>query len=231
MRLLAQLDVLLFGFDWDTAAHWVAHHPAVDWALRGAYFGLPFQAVVIVLAGSTWHRADRNGDLLWSLGIALILTSAVFMFMPALGKVGHVGRGQIEILTEIRSSAWSVLDVGHVTGIINFPSFHTTLAILAIDAMRRFPRALFLFVPLKLLMIAATPSVGGHYLVDLPAGAIVAVIAIAATRCLRRRLVVIAEPDGPASLDRHRTGWLLPVMSRFRGMANRFGQLSRLGTF
>ena len=60
-------------------------------------------------------------------------------------------------------------------------------AILFVYAMRRQRLALAVFVPLNVLLLAATPTVGGHYLVDLSAGAIIAVASIAVTRVLRRR--------------------------------------------
>lgn len=185
---LARLDVLLFGFEWDVAARWVADHPMLDQVLQAAYFSAGYQAVTVLLIGSIAHPSDRNGEFLWQLGIGLILTFAVFIFAPALGKGGHVD-GYIEMLTKIRSGMWTVLDYSRAEGIVTFPSFHATLAILFVYAVRRHRWALAVFVPLNVLLIAATPTVGGHYVVDLPAGAMVAVASIAVTRNLRRRLL------------------------------------------
>jgi hypothetical protein len=184
---LARLDVLLFGFEWDAAARWIADHPMLDQVLQAAYFSAVYQAVAILMIGSIANPSDRNGEFLWQFGIGLILTCAVFIFTPALGKVGHVG-GYIEMLTTIRSGLWAVLDYSHAEGIVTFPSFHATLSILLVYAARRHRWVLAVFVPLNVLLIAAAPTVGGHYLVDLPAGAIVAVSSIAITRALRRRL-------------------------------------------
>jgi hypothetical protein len=184
---LARLDVLLFGFEWDAAAQWVADRPILDQVLQAAYFSAVYQAVAVLLIGSVANPSDRNGEFLWQFGIGLILTCAVFIFTPALGKVGHVG-GYIEALTKIRSGSWAVLDYSHAEGIVTFPSFHATLSILLVYAVRGHRWALVVFVPLNVLLIAATPTVGGHYLVDLSAGAIVAVASIAITRALRRRL-------------------------------------------
>ena len=88
----------------------------------------------------------------------------------------------------IRSGQWTVFDLSRAEGIVNFPSFHTTLAILFVYAVRRHGWALAIFVPLNAVMIASTVPVGGHYLVDLPAGAGVAAASIAATRSLQRWL-------------------------------------------
>ena len=146
-----------------------------------------YQAVAVLLIGSIARPRDRNSEFFWSFGIGLMLTCAIFTFAPALGKVGHLG-DYIATLTTIRSGMWAVLDYSRAEGIITFPSFHATLAILFVYAVRRHRWALAVFVPLNALLIAATPTVGGHYLVDLPAGVIVAVASIAITRALRRRL-------------------------------------------
>ena len=178
---------MLFGFEWDAAARWVADQPALDQVLQAAYFSAAYQAVAVLLIGSIARPGDRNSEFFWPFGIGLMLTCAVFIFTPALGKVGHLG-DYIETLTTIRGGMWTVLDYSRAEGIITFPSFHATLAILFVYAVRRHRWALAVFVPLNVLLIAATPTVGGHYLVDVLAGAIVAVASITVTRALRRRL-------------------------------------------
>jgi hypothetical protein len=185
---LSRLDALLFGFQWDTAARWVVGHPLLDVALQKAYFSGYPQLAAVLLLGSVSRPGDRNGDFIWQFGIAVLLTSAVFVFTPALGKVGHLGSAYTEALTAIRSGSWTVFDYTHAEGIITFPSFHTAVAVLLIYGVRRYYWALAVFIPLDALLIVATPTVGGHYLVDLPAGAIVAILAIFATRVLRQRI-------------------------------------------
>jgi hypothetical protein len=183
-----KLDALLFGFDWNVEANWVANHPAVDWLLQKAYFSLYYQGAFVFLIGSVSRPGDRNGELIWQFCIGLALTCAIFVFTPALAHVAHAGAGWLKTLMMIRNGEWTSLDFSHVEGIICFPSFHTTLAILLVYAVRHHRWALAVLVPLNMLLIVATLSVGGHYLVDLPAGAAVALISIAATRVLRQQL-------------------------------------------
>jgi hypothetical protein len=171
---LARLDQQWFGFEWYTAAQWVADRPVLDMALRLTYYSTLPQAVTVLLIGSITRPNDRNGEIIWPFCIAILLTAAVFVFTPALGHAGHIGMEHIERLVMIRAGKWTEFDYGQIVGIINFPSFHTTLAILFIYAIRRHRWALAVSVPLNLLMIAATPSVGGHYLMDLPPGAAMA---------------------------------------------------------
>jgi hypothetical protein len=186
---LARLDARLFGFEWNAAARWVADRPKLDSLLTVAYFSIPLQLGVIILIGSVNKPGERNGELIWHFCIALLITTFVSAFAPALGKVGHVGVEYLGVITEIRGGLWTVMDFTQAEGIITFPSFHVALAILFSYAARHHRWALAVFVPLNVLMIAGTPTVGGHYLIDLQAGAAVAVVAIAVTRRLRARLV------------------------------------------
>lgn len=201
---LTRLDAMLFGFDWYSEANWVAGHPVLDWLLQRAYFSLYYQGALVFLIGSVTRPGDRNGEIIWQFCISLALTCAVFVFTPAVAHVAHVGTGWLKTLMMIRNGEWTALDFAHVDGFISFPSFHTTLAILLVYAVRHNPWALAVFVPLNVLLIVATLSVGGHYLVDVPAGAAVAVVSIAATRLLRRQL---AERL-PAFLEPWRTAGL-----------------------
>jgi membrane-associated phospholipid phosphatase len=185
---LTRLDAILFGFDWQAEADWVANHPMLDWLLRRAYFSVYYQGALVFLIGSVTRPGDRNGEIIWQFCISLLLTCAIFVFTPALGHVAHIGTGWMKTLMMIRNGEWADFDFSHVEGIISFPSFHTTLAILLVYAVRHHRWALAVLVPLNMLLIVATLSVGGHYLVDLLAGAAVAFISIVATRLIRQQL-------------------------------------------
>jgi hypothetical protein len=185
---LAKLDASLFGFDWQSATGWIVRYPLLERILAHAYASFTYQAAAVLFIGSIARPADRNGDLIWSFVIAGLLTCAVFVFTPAIGNVGHLGQGYVMALNEIRSGQWTVLDYSHAQGMIEFPSFHTTAAVLMVYAVRHNYWALGIFIPLNVLLLAATLPIGGHYLVDLPAGGAVAVLALAATRFARSRL-------------------------------------------
>jgi hypothetical protein len=192
---LAKLDTILFGFEWDTAAQWVAAQPLLEWLLVKAYFSFNWQIFAVLLIGSFTRPGDSNGEFIWQFFIGIIVASAVFVFTPALGKIGHAGTGYLQILTDLRGGLWRVFDYDKLDGIVTFPSFHTTAAILLVYAVRQHGWALAVFVPINVLMIASTPMIGGHYLVDLPGGVVVAVAAIAITKVIRKtRLKVRITP-------------------------------------
>jgi membrane-associated phospholipid phosphatase len=67
-----------------------------------------------------------------------------------------------------------------MTGVICFPSFHTTMALASIYAFRRTGIIGICVAGINSAMLFAIPFVGGHYLVDMIAGAGVALVSIAA---------------------------------------------------
>jgi membrane-associated phospholipid phosphatase len=184
---LARLDALLFGFDWDTAAQWVANQPTLEWVLKTAYSSGALQIGAMLLLGSLAQPGERNSEFIWQFFTAALLTSVIFVFTPALGKEGHLT--YMATLVALRSGQWTVFDYADAQGIVTFPSFHASCGILFVYAARRHPWALAAVIPLNLLMIAATPPIGGHYLVDLLGGAGVAAGAIVVARVLRKYLL------------------------------------------
>ena len=184
---LAQLDALI-GFHWDAVAQWVRQRPMIDWVLQCAYASCPVQASALLLIGSIKRPDDRNSEAIWLLIVSLLITTAIFAFTPALGKIGHVGTAYLNVLEQIRGGNWSVLSFDRAEGIVTFPSFHTTLAILFTYLVRHDRWALAIFGPTNVLMILSTPTVGGHYLVDLFGGASVAIVSVVVVRALRARI-------------------------------------------
>ncbi len=184
---LARLDALI-GFEWHAAAQWVAARPWLDWTLQQAYFSLVAQGAAALMICSIARPGDRNGEAIWLFLVSLLITTVISVFVPAIGMIGHVGMGYVELVTQIRDGSWAVMSFGKAEGIITFPSFHTTLAIILTWVVRHNLWALAVFAPLNALMILATPTVGGHYLVDLFGGAVVAAVSIPLVNRLRARI-------------------------------------------
>jgi hypothetical protein len=199
---LARLDIVLFGFDWDAAARWVAARPAFEWALSIAYSSLPVQAMMLLVIGSLLRPGERNSEFIWIVIFSLSITISISIFTPALGKVGQVGTGYLEILEEIRSGTWRVFTYERAEGIVTFPSFHTTLAVVFTYIAARLHRcALAVFAPFNALMLVSIPPIGGHYVIDLCGGTAVAVFSIFMVRLVRQRGSSAPEVDGRQSVS------------------------------
>ncbi|MDH6153581.1 membrane-associated phospholipid phosphatase [Paraburkholderia sp. WSM4179] len=84
-------------------------------------------------------------------------------------------------------------------GMVSMPSFHTTLAIVFIYALRRAPQLLLFAIPLNVTMILATPTQGGHYLADAFAGLLLSALTIAALKRCMHLLATRKSANAPSS--------------------------------
>ena len=191
----ARADAAL-GLDWMAVLAFSDGHPAVGTVLRIAYHSSMLQmvSVFIVLAGT--RQLDRLAGFLTlftATGIITILASIAF---PAAGAfvfhnppaelrdvVGQAaGIWHLEHFEALRSGAMRTIRPDAIEGLITFPSFHTALAIITTWA---FWRTRYLALPvlgINILVIASTVPVGGHYFVDVFAGAAIAATCIAALK-------------------------------------------------
>jgi hypothetical protein len=196
---LAMLDAS-FGLDWRVYANWVAQQPRVIDSFFWAYGSLNQTTILGLAALFLVDRFDKAGEFVrqvfWcglaaiTIGMAFPATAAVAYFAdPNLVAAFGPGAGtyHLPFLAALRSSDPVLLDFARMPGLVTFPSFHTACGLLLAYAYRdvRFLGPLVaLYVA---VMIASTPIMGGHYLVDLPAGALLAAAVIAVDHGLARR--------------------------------------------
>lgn len=160
---------LWLGFDWNGAAAWTAAHPTAQAVLLFAYGSMFWQTLAFLFV----YSLRGSGEFIWLFAATLLGVIALSLFFPALGQPGMIGQEHIDVLLAARAGSASA-----VSGIITFPSFHSALAVLFIYASRVNVRAFAVALPLNLLLLASTPTCGGHYLVDTIAGVGVALLVI-----------------------------------------------------
>lgn len=203
---LAYADRAL-GFDWLAYARWVDAQPVLIQLMRWAYGGLTLYSAltfVLILSVIGVKRA-REFTLLFLL--TAIGASALGMFFPAEAAMTHyapdlsqfrsisgrTGTYHIALLHELRGNPAHVFLLDKMPGLTTFPSFHTAMGLLGIWCARGHVK---LFVPVlavNALMIASTPVLGSHYLIDLIGGLLLTVGAILLLRWTER-------PAKPAAL-------------------------------
>ena len=176
------------GFDWASFAKWADSHSAVQALFIWTYSSVIWQSGLVMLVGSATQVGDTNGDFVWSILISGLICTAVFSILPALGNDGLAEREPVAALLQVRDTAWHYLNFRDAQGLITFPSFHTALGFIFVYAVRRVRWIFWALVPFNAIMITSTLTVGGHYLVDVIAGGIVAYASIGLTRAIRRRL-------------------------------------------
>lgn len=176
------------GFDWLAAVHWVAGHPFLERAFNFAYYSGLFQIGFIVLFLGLTARIGQLEEFIGLYIAGLLLAIVVSLFFPAAGPwVGAPAPTPFDasVLSHflpLRSGSLRAIDFSHPQGLISMPSAHAMLAIFLCYAMRGTGWLSGCVITLNGLMLASTPTVGGHYLVDVIAGILCAAVMIAISR-------------------------------------------------
>jgi membrane-associated phospholipid phosphatase len=165
---------------------WTQQHPTLDRAFRWAYDSVMFQtaAVIILLSFTRDDRALRGYVIQFML--AAIITMGAFAFFPASGPCACFDYqiqpgldGYVAHMHELKSGVRTIVTWRNAEGLVTFPSFHTTWAILLAWAVRRKWGLNLFALALNVAVVASTLTLGLHYFVDVPGGAVIAIAAIA----------------------------------------------------
>lgn len=179
----AAMDLAL-GFDWPTYYRWVTERPVVDSILKMFYMSsLPHIAVMLIatgLSGRTCRTRELN-MLLIATSLPIVLISGI---TPAVSAWVHHGYGEenayhLTHFLGLRDGSFRRLEVGELLGIITFPSFHTSISMVLIWVSRGIPWLFWPTLVVGMGQLVSIPAIGGHYLVDMIAAAILGVITIA----------------------------------------------------
>jgi hypothetical protein len=173
------------GFHWLAWFGFIGAHRMIELPLFIAYFSFLPQIILSILYFAHSSQTSRNAEMIWIAMLSLIITTVVSAVLPAVGPYVHFFGRQTEdiiVLMKLRAGGPQTFAIDHLHGIITFPSFHTTLAIVFIYVHRSPSRSFVTVAILDGLMLLAIPSEGHHYLIDMIAGAILAVACIAIVR-------------------------------------------------
>ncbi len=178
------------GMDPEPIARFVNDHPWLAGILAKAY-GLikwPLLGIPVVLALTA--RYVRLQVFMLAMSLALAVTIAISAVIPAIGTyyglqlpAAHfpnipsaVYAGQLRDILALREGSLRQLELFYLSGVVSFPSFHAASAVLYMWALWPVRGIGGIAAALNLLMIAATPVIGAHYMIDVFGG-----IALAAT--------------------------------------------------
>jgi len=191
---LASVDQAL-GFDWLGFVGSANSNPAISWALVTAYHSALPQMLALYLLLCFGRYERRLAEFQALLSVTSVAVGALMLLVPAAGACAHfrpprelfdgfssdAGMWHYEMFLRLRAGT-EPLDFMKMEGLVTFPSFHTVLAIVTAYAFRGFR---FLALPAVIVngfVIVSTLPEGGHHLVDVIAGAMIAVAGIALVR-------------------------------------------------
>ena len=93
----------------------------------------------------------------------------------------------VPTIEALRSGTIHAVRLDHLEGLVSFPSFHTTAAMIFAWTLWTVRYVSFAALVLNLTLIAATPIIGAHYFIDLVGGAVVALAAMSLSQWLCHR--------------------------------------------
>ena len=145
-------------------------------------------ALVVVGLDSDARRMQR---FVMQFMLAGLITTVVYIFFPcdapytAYGYELTPGQERFKVhFDALRGGAFPVVSLTNLEGLITFPSFHTSWALLVAWAFRHnrwlFPPMLIL----NLAVVASTVGAGWHYGSDVIGGSAVAVLAVLISRSM-----------------------------------------------
>ena len=191
------------GFDWLAWFHFVTARPWLAVALQFLYVSLAFQAFYFCIFMGGMGSSTRLKEIFWLVSVSLGLTSLGAWLAPALGpfEIFHL-KSLGPFLPEMETLRLGLpvhRSIGQMQGIVTFPSFHTTMALIMTYAFRGTSAIGWLIAIVNLLLLFSVPVYGGHYLMDMLAGALVFALALPAVRMAPSRLKIFAAANPLAS--------------------------------
>lgn len=183
---LAAIDRWM-GIDWVAMAFWFRAHPELSRLLCDAYGSILWQPLLLIgfLGLADPERLRR---MMTAQTITLAATIIGFFLVPALGPYAHFNFTRADFPDAVNLTPWiqpgliEALREGSrkvvFEGIVSFPSYHAATSILYAFGWIVVPVIGVPCVILNLVMLISTVPIGGHYIVDIIAGAAVALVSI-----------------------------------------------------
>jgi hypothetical protein len=207
-----------FGISWPAIMAFAGDHRFLADTLGLAYQSIIPQTLLLVLLLGWTRKPDQLYGLCLAIAGGATLTLLFWIAFPSFGAYSMY---HLPLATQMKLSLVEGVDYGQqltnllkngpgfiepkdLRGIIGFPSYHTVQAIVLAWYARKLPYLGWLFLALNIAVVCATPIHGGHHLIDIPGGAIVAALVIFIADRLVKKLGGKAAPapvPAPQSLD------------------------------
>lgn len=182
----------MLGFDFQAYLSFVNERPTLASVLEQVYGSIHRQLLVLILLLPIFGHTRRAAEFALSFAITLILTTIISALVPAIGAYQALGLqpadysninpfiylGTLKELPLLRDGTTRELNAFFLGPVLTFPSFHAISAVLYIWAFWPFRWLRIVALLWNVVMLASTPIGGGHFLADVAAGMIVAVVVI-----------------------------------------------------
>ncbi|MCF6321779.1 MAG: phosphatase PAP2 family protein [Rhizobiaceae bacterium] len=182
----------MFGYSWPAVIEWAGQNPVFNNIVRFAYLStVPQIAVIIVILGITGRIKELN-ILIVTVTITATFTIAFWGLFPSLGakSLYDLPIAMEMLASPVVSTAYGdemlamakegpgLIRPLEIKGLVAFPSYHIVLAAIAVFAARTVKWVFPVYLALNALILPGIYMHGGHHLVDLPAGLLVAAVGL-----------------------------------------------------
>ena len=203
-RALLAIDRAM-GMDPEVITQYVNDHDWLGGLLVRSYTLIKIILLAIPVVLALTSRFVRLQVFVLAFSLTLIMTLLISTFTPAVGTYYGLNidpaqftsldtsmyQAQLRDILALRDGSLRHLELFKITGIVSFPSFHAASAVLYIWALWPVRYVGGAAVVLNILMMASTPVIGAHYMIDVFGGVALAVVGI----CLAKYLLNIALPS------------------------------------
>ncbi len=197
---LATVDRSL-GIDLPSTIGWFADHPVSSQLLDVAYRSSFFQLFGLVIALAVVRRFDKLWQLVFVCSLTIVASTTFSVFWPAKGAFAYfdypsdllerlpvdAGTYHLAKFEYFRNVPSPVISFANLQGVVTFPSFHCCLVLMTIFAVTGTGWIFGSVLIWNLLVLVSTLPIGGHYVIDLPCGALLWLAATIMSLMLGRR--------------------------------------------
>lgn len=190
--VLYHLDKLL-GFDWFPAFVAANKMPWLSSIMITAYNSSPVQIVLITVFLGLTLATERLEKFLEAFMIGGVITLSLWAIYPSFGAATYAITagltnampGLADALPFVKpqlallSGEMTTIEISKLQGIVGAPSFHTVMALVSVYAFKDRGIWFVLMAGWNIIVICSVPVFGCHHLIDVFAGAAVALTAIA----------------------------------------------------
>lgn len=192
-QLFASID-RAFRLDWLATVRFLNEFPLAIKILDASYhytiFGMIYSLVFLNVVG----RPERVLEFFWGVILTCIIVGVIAALLPAVGAYPfHAPAKDVRSAIAVEAGIWhlgdfealrnrtfTVFDMNEAEGLVTFPSFHTAMALLIPLALRGYGWVTAAAWAFALVVVLSTVPIGGHYFVDVAAGALLTVMTVAA---------------------------------------------------
>jgi membrane-associated phospholipid phosphatase len=173
-----------FGLNWLRLYQWVTAHPDIYAGSNIVYASLGPELIFLLLLLEGLGRHSRARELLRNFTTSAIATIVVGILMPAAGPFVfyHLNIAQVTSYVgqedALRNGSLRLINLADAQGLVAFPSFHTTLAVLCAYSARSVAYAAIPVLVLNILIVFSCLVIGGHYYTDVFGGLLLAAAVI-----------------------------------------------------